>query len=241
MSHDPHIPAARSRRASLARVAVVCIVIGLLINVAVSFALAAWVDPLSGDLSSMVAEIDAVGLVDRAGKVQWAVKSRASSFYGQGSFATPAARGAGPLPADLLPNFGDLKPVSVAIENGTANLERRAIAGYGWPMRALWTPLDPAVGTPTNQRAAMTFVVTPPATVRPAKDTLPLRSAWGLAVNTLLFAAVAGVLYWLLVMPRRFITEVVRIRRGARVVCGYDLGYDFIQGCPECGWRRKRE
>ena len=38
--------------------------------------------------------------------------------------------------------------------------------------------------------------------------------------------------------PRRFVREVGRVRSGRCIVCGYDLGYDFIAGCPECGWRR---
>jgi len=68
---------------------------------------------------------------------------------------------------------------------------------------------------------------------------LPGRPAWpGFAVNTLLYGTVLFILYWLAVKPRRFIAEVARIRRGACLECGYDLGYDFIRGCPECGWRR---
>ena len=34
---------------------------------------------------------------------------------------------------------------------------------------------------------------------------------------------------------------VGRMRRGACIGCGYDLGYDFVRGCPECGWRRDAE
>ena len=47
-----------------------------------------------------------------------------------------------------------------------------------------------------------------------------------------------AVLALLILWPRRFIIEVSRMRRGCCVACGYDLGYDFLRGCPECGWRR---
>jgi hypothetical protein len=42
-----------------------------------------------------------------------------------------------------------------------------------------------------------------------------------------------------LTVPRRFLVEVSRLRRGCCVVCGYDVGYDFFAGCPECGWKRR--
>jgi hypothetical protein len=60
----------------------------------------------------------------------------------------------------------------------------------------------------------------------------------GLVANGMLY----GLLLWLLrlaiVKPKRFFTEVGRMRRGCCIGCGYDLGFDFIRGCPECGWRR---
>jgi hypothetical protein len=56
----------------------------------------------------------------------------------------------------------------------------------------------------------------------------------------MLYALVLAGLYWALVVPRRFVREVGRMRRGCCVACGYDLGFDFAPGCPECGWRRER-
>jgi quinoprotein glucose dehydrogenase len=41
-----------------------------------------------------------------------------------------------------------------------------------------------------------------------------------------------------LTIPRRFVRDLARLRRGACIACGYDLNYDFPKGCPECGWRR---
>ncbi len=71
---------------------------------------------------------------------------------------------------------------------------------------------------------------------------IPLRPIWiGLTADTLLFATLWLVAWSVLTIPRRFVREVSRFRRGACIECGYDLGYDFIHGCPECGWRRDRQ
>jgi hypothetical protein len=54
-----------------------------------------------------------------------------------------------------------------------------------------------------------------------------------------LYSVVLAGLYYLLVLPKRFMREVSRVRAGRCIACGYDLGYDFVRGCPECGWRRE--
>jgi hypothetical protein len=45
-------------------------------------------------------------------------------------------------------------------------------------------------------------------------------------------------LRWLITRPFRLAVELSRLRKGCCIACGYDLGYDFRAGCPECGWRR---
>lgn len=193
-------------------------------------------------------EIDAVGLVDKSGNVQWAVKAKASTYYGQSSYAampTPPGAPAEPSPASLLPSFGGMETAAMAaVESGDADLETRATAGFGWPMRSLWTPVKavpPGVASPVVTSFALLSAPPPGPPTTAGRTQLPYRPVWpGFAVNTVLYAMVLFVLYWLAVKPRRFITEVGRIRRGACLECGYDLGYDFIKGCPECGWRRDR-
>ena len=70
---------------------------------------------------------------------------------------------------------------------------------------------------------------------------IPLRPIWtGLVINTLLYATLWYALWLTLTLPRMFFKEVSRLRDGRCIGCGYDLGYDFVQGCPECGWRRDR-
>jgi hypothetical protein len=81
-----------------------------------------------------------------------------------------------------------------------------------------------------------------PAGVGPGGTTplpRPRRIYWpGLLVNAVLFGAVVAVGRLLLLAPGRFLREVSRLRSGRCISCGYDLGYDFAKGCPECGWRR---
>ena len=70
---------------------------------------------------------------------------------------------------------------------------------------------------------------------------IPLRPIWtGIVINTLLYATIWYALWLTLTLPRKFFKEVSRLRDGRCIGCGYDLGYDFVQGCPECGWRRDR-
>jgi hypothetical protein len=67
----------------------------------------------------------------------------------------------------------------------------------------------------------------------------PRRIYWaGLVANAFIFAAAILVVRLLARVPGGFIREVSRMRAGRCISCGYDLGYDFTHGCPECGWRR---
>ena len=229
-------------------------------------------------------EIDAVGLVDSAGGVQWATRVQASSVYG-----TPGAdTSTTPAPADLLPRWAGLARPSSAFINNQVKSERRAVAAYGWPMLAFWDERDidameqqaaaaatlkvaPAAqggprmsgmpgGTITFTQTTIDMGAAPNlALVRPAapggpaapsanpapapgptaRTQMPMRPIWGgLLVNTLVFATAIAALHWLAVWPLRLAREVSRVRSGRCLECGYDLGYDYLHGCPECGWRR---
>jgi hypothetical protein len=98
----------------------------------------------------------------------------------------------------------------------------RAADLRGWPMLALWAE-----------------VPVPPGSATPGPAGVPFRPIWpGFLVDTLVYAVALMPLWWALTVPRRFVREVGRLRRGRCIACGYDLGYDFVHGCPECGWRR---
>lgn len=236
-------------------------------------------------------EVDAVGLEDAAGQVQWAARAKASSWYGGGTpdpVALAAAR-------SLVPSWSEvMTPDPSAPSSGPAQYraEDRVAVAFGWPVPAVWgersvapaaptpvpavttyLPVSPALGSGlvsgsgtvvlpssgsmaippgrlTGSGGSITYLggyPTPPAAwmlptpVTVATAPLPpsRRVLWrGLVVDALVFGAILAAGRWLLVWPQRWVREVSRVRMGRCLRCGYDLGYDFIHGCPECGWRR---
>jgi hypothetical protein len=196
-------------------------------------------------------EVDAVALISDKNELQWARKVRASSTYASGFGASAAAGN----PDLLVPSWSGLQSADAAIDSGLANREERQVDARGWPMVALMSTVDTlARGGPTTPPlpSVSTYSlsgglgggpmsVTTPSPNR-APVPIPLHPIWiGLIGDTLIFSTAWFTLWTTLVIPRRFVREVARFRRGACIQCGYDLGYDFIQGCPECGWRRYRQ
>ncbi|HEY7120601.1 MAG TPA: hypothetical protein VH475_28720 [Tepidisphaeraceae bacterium] len=208
-------------------------------------------------------EIDAVGLVSDRGEQQWARHVTASTTYASHSAAQSGASG---NPALLAPAWSGLATPGKALQSGSANREERAMDARGWPLLALSSEVDllgpaaAAAAANANSRKAlggttlsgyqvvpmggavsgMVAVTSPGATtdIRPPLPTRPIPI--GLFIDSVLFG-LAWLAIWLgLTVPRQFVREVARLRRGACVECGYDLGYNFIGGCPECGWRRRR-
>ncbi|MCY2953745.1 MAG: hypothetical protein NTU53_17465 [Planctomycetota bacterium] len=191
-------------------------------------------------------EIDAVGLVDEEGRTWWAVEAEASSTYAYGSVTTSSYASVWPL----VPPWGGLRQPLEAFKTGLTNHEKRMVEGFGWPMLAMWGEREISAGGPgvpyglvSRNSGFRSFVVNVPPTARgklPAM--LPLRPIWtGLAVDVVFYGVVAWAVVWLSVKPRRFYVEVSRMRHGSCLQCGYQLNYDFVAGCPECGWRRGGE
>lgn len=191
-------------------------------------------------------EIDAVGLTDQQGAVQWATAAQASSTYaGGGSQGSPEA---------LIPRWCNLpRPAMTASDPSAAGLYTVA-AGYGWPFLAMqgWEHLGPATitappGSPTKIPGPQGGLISPlgwgaaapfALPTLPARP-IPYRPIWtGLLLNALIYGAALWLVYVLLTRPLRVFRELMRLRRGHCLTCGYDLRYDFVRGCPECGWRR---
>jgi hypothetical protein len=201
-------------------------------------------------------EIDAVGLVDGSDTVHWAIGADASSTYASSRTGLSVAGGG---PDALAPAWSGLRTPGPEFTNLRVQREGRAVEARGWPMLALWGNVrstqsampNPAGGTLLTGGAsapggggstAISFVLTGGTTApgpTPGQPPLLLRPVWpGVLVNSFFYAIVLGMLYWALTVPRRFVRELGRMRRGCCVACGYDLGFDFAPGCPECGWRR---
>lgn len=194
-------------------------------------------------------EIDAVGLVDKAGRIFWAVGATASSTY-----ATPPAGAVTFENASLLiPSWGGINiPTSF---DATRNNTLRAIDGRGWPAIALWCERDSATGVaiagalgvkkpqstgPAQAKLGFyTTVANPGASLGMA---LPYRIAWrGFLLDVAFFAIALALLRLMFTAPLRLVREVSRLRHGQCIKCGYDIAYNFPAGCPECGWRRTSE
>ncbi len=162
-------------------------------------------------------EVDAVGLIDADGQTQWAGDVQASSWYSSGSYSSVSSLS----PAQAMSIVPDWAHLSQAQVKWKAS--QTAIDARGWPMLALYREEN-----------------TPMTTVRPPYPAaLPLRPIWrGLAVDAVFF----GVLIWIIRLmaywPNRFVRDVSRMRHGRCISCGYNLNYNFVEGCPECGWRR---
>jgi hypothetical protein len=157
-------------------------------------------------------EIDAVGLKDAQGQVHWAKMASASTTY-----ASAGSKGA-QNPGIALPSWATaLKEPGRAFAAHDAKIERRAIDARGWPLPSLAGEVIPGS----------------------AAISLPMRPIWtGLFFDTLILAGGFGVFWFITVVLRRFIVESLRLRRGQCMQCGYDLRFDLLHGCPECGWRR---
>jgi len=207
-------------------------------------------------------EVDAVALVGAGGRQSWARSARASSTYAARYGAGAGAADGGP--AALAPPWTGMDSSKPRRSAGIKTVHR-AVEARGWPMLALWadvsrnpTPTSPApapttlthttLGAGTPALMTTGFLVTggsgaaaPGGAMAPVQGqaALPLRPIWGaFLANSAFYAVVLFGLFWALVVPRRFVRELSRLRRGCCVACGYDLGFDFVPGCPECGWRR---
>jgi hypothetical protein len=195
-------------------------------------------------------EIDTVGLVDAAGKAQWPVNASASSSYGRISAAPNA-----PTSMTLLPEWCPIANADSSATGEVRNNEVRVFEARGWPMLAMWGERDLTATSTTAQAQTASGMGSPGPPMSSAKFSglmltggttgtamapmLPARPIWrGFLVNTLVMAILLRVVYLSLAVPRRFVMELARMRRGCCLKCGYELGFDFRAGCPECGWRR---
>jgi hypothetical protein len=214
-------------------------------------------------------EIDAVGLIDADGTAHWASGASASSWYNQGSYTNPASGTTRlpeellPSWARIAPPPAPPRPDAPVMH------EEHGADARGWPLLALWAPFDPrrlhdsstataaavgsssslttsnlillsGMGPSSGSYVTSTWTSSSSSSSIPNGPVLPWRPIWsGLAIDSILYGGALWLLCVIFTWPRRFFREVSRLRRGCCIACGYDLGYDFPRGCPECGWRRE--
>jgi len=88
--------------------------------------------------------------------------------------------------------------------------------------------IDNAVGVPILDAAK--------ASPMSASVWFPFRPIWtGMLINTAFYAIV----FWILLSIKRAYRHARRMHKGKCPICCYELGFVFIDGCPECGWRKK--
>jgi hypothetical protein len=214
------------------RLAVLCLVLGLLTTVALAWGCAAWVRP---DHAAPGSFAHAKVADDR-----WEMITTLRRFG-----HTRIDRVVGNVPVEIdgdgLPHVR--WPVDVAVFDED---QSRSISQCGWPWRALWcwdtsdiTVYPPAESAPTgfefgNPRLVGGMSLSPwTADPWPAWRALPLRPMWlGLSANTMLFALLWALVILLTMAARR----ARRLKRGLCPRCAYDLRGQRELHCPECGW-----
>ncbi len=219
---------------------VVFLLLGAVVNVAVAWRCAAWVD-------ISIAENN-VGLTDLNGP-QWLFGSRDCL---------------GTTRLFMRPRWYDLYHEPLALFEGSVpywskvserpdprdrdqlyapkNFLRYETAA-GWPARSMmWftETTDTAWAGGANDKAPQWCIELSPDTSRsPAhlqRRGIPLLPIWpGFAINTVFYATIL----WLLTLGPFTARRMIRRNRGHCIKCGYDLRGDFSAGCPECGWQRE--
>jgi hypothetical protein len=214
---------------------------GAALNVVVAWGIALAIDPFTGGSGK-------IGAVWRDGEYWCVVRI--------GNFGTLHARSERarnlptqdreeiPGPEDLAPPWSGFVTPRSDYASGTLDTEYRMGEARGWPQVTLWcetlTPDGYNVTDVSGGIRVRGFWYPPdrPYDSMRFPKTLPLRPIWcGAVVNTLFYAAVV------LLMIRAPLVARWCLRRKLRLcpACGYNLRGGSSCGCPECGWRRRRE
>lgn len=207
---------------------VIFLLLGAVLNVAVAWACAAWID-LTGVFPRGTSprkysryHWQVFDHFDRIGASRMAWRVPPVTITGGRSNLDSYMES---LPQELEPH----------LELGRV-LDRR-----GWPLLSMQcTFVDTAqdVWNPVYQVDDGIKLTATPGSDERGLRALPLRPLWpGFAINAIFYAA----LLWLLFFGSLTARRIIRRKRGLCVACGYDLRGDLDGGCPECGWRREAD
>ncbi len=217
---------------------------GAVVNVAVAWACAVWLDrggPIHGSPK------DGVTAADDPRWWVWVIDARGSTLVKSWASRDPPRLGALPsdatqeeidawlsgkpirVPNDLVPvpawSRASAMPTEANYGQGTAALWEDAA---GWPMRGLASLHQEVVGQNAGTSWGLRFGAAQGFLGLPR--VLPLRPIpVGFAVNTIFYAAV----FWLLIPGPFALRRFIRVKRGRCVKCGYPMGESAV--CTECG------
>ena len=236
-------------------IAAIFLLAGAVVNVAVAWGCAAWVDPVGTPYAPsapwMLAPIKASAAMGRlfggdddAPFALWQVGvyqaqgARVVVSYWLDGDSVSGMGGSIPAapPEPLIPRWAQfLAPPGDGASSHMWHL--RLADGRGWPCLALLsgqTGDGPSWSRPAadSRFASLTIESTKRVGAYQGSIVLPLRLIWpGFAVNTLFYATAL----WLLIPGSFVLRRFIRIRRGLCPACGYDLRYGEHDACPECG------
>ncbi len=233
---------------------VVFLLLGAVVNVAVAWGCAAWIDPFPRfaarirGYSHHPPEYDSW----KTWKFERTAALRVVSVWLYDDPEVPSIRtgfipASGPSSESLVPAWADfLHPQYGEPSRGRFNWVADA---RGWPMLSMWGGC--------KSRSAWVFL----NGVQQSREfeahsfraigfswkddptewndfnsrLLPLAPLWpGFAINTVFYAAIL----WGLTLGPFTARRMIRHKRGRCIKCGYDLSHAPHEGCPECGWRR---
>lgn len=87
------------------------------------------------------------------------------------------------------------------------------------------------IGSVPSRRRSKIAVTSPLAN----SALLPYQPIWaGLVFNTIFY----GCVVWIVLSIKRAYRHARRMRKGNCPMCSYNLEFVFVDGCPECGWRK---
>ncbi len=226
----------------------VCLLLGAVVNVAVAWGCAVWIDVgyVASSRVSQQSESDALEWQYSIYRRRGGTKIRLQLLMldkGQRDDAGPAPA---TLPAGV-PRWHRGWPRETQVSWYGSEFPRTHEA-RGWPLLSMWSEYfthgNQTIEELRSNPGSLTYTTLPYRGIAlktgtrqtfPIERVLPLGMIWpGFAVNTLLYA---GVL-WLLVPGPFALRRFVRHRRGLCLACGYDLTHGEHAACPECGWRR---
>ncbi len=208
------------------------VLLGAIVNIAVAWGCAAWVDPYLGE--HYQADVN---------ERLWAVEKGSGIgllvvlSWWQGDWDT--GKGKPPrVVENHLPTWAPPIPVDSTLAK-TVDTSRTDIAA-GWPYLA-------CVGEATVRLAPNSLTKTLSVQVSGIKLStfgpgaeyrlLPLKPLWpGFWLNTILYAVVTAALWLSIAEGSCRLHRILRRKRGLCIKCGYDLrGHSGGEVCPECG------
>ena len=225
-------------------IAAVFLLAGAVVNVAVAWGCAVWVDVGSPDWEygsryvsrwrhAEEADTASVFAGEQLSVRRWK-RAGATLISVERDRRDLGSRG-GRTPEQLYPTWVDFK-VSDQYTSGLTNFYHRWLDGRGWPRLSMWYELEVRDGTHLQVTGIRGGIqVSLPQRIYRVHPllhgtALPLLPIWpGFAVNTIFYATTL----WLLACGLLAMRRLVRLKRGLCPACGYPMGKSSV--CSECG------